>query len=297
MRADSRRRRQSPHGRRIRNYGRGRLPHGAHPHPHAGGAPTHNGRRAPELTAGIGRVNSAKSIGVCTGNWPTLRQAQAPLNAPDITTAQEARDSAIVAVLLGCALRRSEVAALADGRCSGDRRRLPAQLSASGPAGSPSGRRSRSRTRRTSRTPRACAPAPSSRRAARLRPAPFRGGGAHRWALFGRIHAGGDGRRAARGCVEAVGVVCPTSRPATKCELDGQLTWRGLTRTNRATPARTPQQCQLPDVRQSGSWAISLWHRGVAGDLDSLTGGGGSRPDACPTATAACGGWRPALPR
>src|ERR1035441_6389166 len=167
----------------------------AHPHPHAGGAPTHNGRRAPELTAGIGRVNSAKSIGVCTGNWPTLRQAQAPLNAPDITTAQEARDSAIVAVLLGCALRRSEVAALADGRCSGDRRRLPAQLSASGPAGSPSGRRSRSRTRRTSRTPRACAPAPSSRRAARLRPAPFRGGGASRWALFGRIHAGGDGCR------------------------------------------------------------------------------------------------------
>jgi len=37
-----------------------------------------------------------------------------------------------------------------------------------------------------------------------------------------------DGRRTARGCVEAVGVVCPTSRPATKCEPDGQLTWRGL---------------------------------------------------------------------
>src|ERR1022692_4663366 len=30
-------------------------------------------------------------------------------------------------------------------------------------------------------------------------------------------HAAGDGRHTARGCVEAVGVVCPTSRPATKC--------------------------------------------------------------------------------
>ena len=137
----------------------------------------------------------------------------------------------------------------------------------------------------------------ASGRSAQPCAAPVRGGSAQRWALFGRVHAGGDGRRTACGCVESVGVVCPTSRPATKCELDGQLTWRGLTRTNRATPARTPQQCQLPDVRQSGSWAISLWHRGVAGDLDSLTGGGGSRPDACPTATAACGGWRPALPR
>src|ERR1039457_2952786 len=175
-------------------------------------AATDSGQLPPKLPAGIARAKSPKSMGVRSGNWPTLRQAQAPLNAPDITTAQEARDSAIVAVLLGCALRRSEVAALADGRCSGDRRRLPAQLSASGPAGSPSGRRSRSRTRRTSRPPRACAPAPSSRRAARLRPAPFRTGGAQRWALFRSIHAGGDGRRAARECAGAVGSACDTIR-------------------------------------------------------------------------------------
>jgi hypothetical protein len=31
--------------------------------------------------------------------------------------------------------------------------------------------------------------------------APVRGSGAHRWALFGRIHAGGDGCRTARECV------------------------------------------------------------------------------------------------
>ena len=55
------------------------------------------------------------------------------------------------------------------------------------------------------------------RRAARPGATPVRGGGSRRWALFGRIHTGGDGRHTARGCVEAVGVVCPTSRPATKC--------------------------------------------------------------------------------
>lgn len=39
-------------------------------------------------------------------------QAQALLNAPDITTTKGLRDRAIIAVLLGCGLRRSEVAAL-----------------------------------------------------------------------------------------------------------------------------------------------------------------------------------------
>ena len=45
---------------------------------------TDNGLLAPELAAGIARVKSAKSIGVRTGNWLSLRQAQALLNAPDI---------------------------------------------------------------------------------------------------------------------------------------------------------------------------------------------------------------------
>src|ERR1039457_2757899 len=71
-----------------------------------------NGLLAPELAAGIARVKSAKSIGVRTGNWLSLKQAQALLNAPDITTTKGLRDRAIVAVLLGCGLRRSEVAAL-----------------------------------------------------------------------------------------------------------------------------------------------------------------------------------------
>ena len=57
-------------------------------------------------------MKSAKSIGVRTGNWLSLRQAQALLNAPDITTMKGLRDRAIIAVLLGCGLLRSEVAAL-----------------------------------------------------------------------------------------------------------------------------------------------------------------------------------------
>ena len=71
-----------------------------------------NGLLAPELAAGIGRVKSAKAIGVRAGNWLSLKQAQALLDAPNIGTLKGLRDRAIIAVLLGCALRRSEVAAL-----------------------------------------------------------------------------------------------------------------------------------------------------------------------------------------
>jgi integrase len=71
-----------------------------------------NGLLAPELAAGIVRVKSAKSIGIRVGNWLSLRQAQALLSAPDIATVKGLRDRAILAVLLGCGLRRSEVPAL-----------------------------------------------------------------------------------------------------------------------------------------------------------------------------------------
>ncbi len=71
-----------------------------------------NGLLAPELAAGISRVKGAKSKGVRVGNWLSVRQAQALLNAPDVTTKKGLRDRAMLAVLHGCGLRRSEVAAL-----------------------------------------------------------------------------------------------------------------------------------------------------------------------------------------
>src|SRR5580700_6268655 len=74
-----------------------------------------NGLLAPELAAGIARVRSAKSVGIRTGNWLSVRQAQSLLNAPDVSTVRGLRDRAILAVLLGCGLRRSEVAALTFG--------------------------------------------------------------------------------------------------------------------------------------------------------------------------------------
>jgi site-specific recombinase XerD len=74
-----------------------------------------NGLLAPELAAGIARVKSAKSVGIRVGNWLSLRQAQTLLNTPDPSTLKGLRDRAILAVLLGCGLRRSEVAALTIG--------------------------------------------------------------------------------------------------------------------------------------------------------------------------------------
>src|SRR5205085_7922176 len=68
-----------------------------------------NGLLDPELAAGIARVKSAKCVGVRTGNWLSARQAQALINAPDTTTLRGLRNRAILAVLLGCGLRRSEV--------------------------------------------------------------------------------------------------------------------------------------------------------------------------------------------
>jgi site-specific recombinase XerD len=71
-----------------------------------------NGMLEPELAAGIARVRSAKSVGIRVGNWLSVRQAKSLLNAPDVSTVRGLRDRAILAVLLGCGLRRSEVAAL-----------------------------------------------------------------------------------------------------------------------------------------------------------------------------------------
>jgi integrase len=71
-----------------------------------------NGLLSPELAAGIVRVKGMKRIGVRVGNWLSLGEAQNLLSTPNIATAKGRRDRAILAVLLGCGLRRSEVAGL-----------------------------------------------------------------------------------------------------------------------------------------------------------------------------------------
>jgi site-specific recombinase XerD len=68
-----------------------------------------------QLASGVGKVKGVKSAGTRTGNWLTQAQAQALLDAPDATTLKGARDQAILAVLLGCGLRRGELAALTFG--------------------------------------------------------------------------------------------------------------------------------------------------------------------------------------
>jgi|SRR5271156_4592145 len=66
--------------------------------------------------AGIGPGDqpseSVKFTGIRVGNSLSQRQAQALLSTPDISTVRGLRDRAILGVLLGCGLRRSEVAAL-----------------------------------------------------------------------------------------------------------------------------------------------------------------------------------------
>jgi site-specific recombinase XerD len=71
-----------------------------------------NGLLPPEVAASIMRVKGVKSTGVRVGNWLSLQQAQDLLSAPNIVTVKGLRDRAMLAVLLGCGLRRSEVAAL-----------------------------------------------------------------------------------------------------------------------------------------------------------------------------------------
>lgn len=71
-----------------------------------------NGLLAGETANGIARVKGAKMRGVRSGNWLTQDKAQALLDAPDLTTLKGLRDRALLAVLLGAGLRRSESAAL-----------------------------------------------------------------------------------------------------------------------------------------------------------------------------------------
>jgi site-specific recombinase XerD len=72
----------------------------------------HNGHLTPALAQGIVGIKGVKQSGVRSGNWLTRDQAQQLLDIPSTGSIRGLRDRAILAVLLGCGLRRSEVAAL-----------------------------------------------------------------------------------------------------------------------------------------------------------------------------------------
>ena len=70
------------------------------------------GLLSPELAAGIRRVKGMRRIGVRLGNWLTPEQGRRLLESAAPSSARDLRDHAMVAMLIGCGLRRAELLAL-----------------------------------------------------------------------------------------------------------------------------------------------------------------------------------------
>jgi integrase len=72
-----------------------------------------SGLLSPELGAGIRRVKGVRRLGVRVGNWLTPAQGKLLLERSDTATLRGKRNHAIVAMLIGCGLRRGELLSLA----------------------------------------------------------------------------------------------------------------------------------------------------------------------------------------
>jgi integrase len=70
------------------------------------------GLLSPELAAGIRRVKGVRRIGVRLGNWLSPEQGRRLLKCATPSTPRQLRDHAMVAMLIGCGLRRAELLAL-----------------------------------------------------------------------------------------------------------------------------------------------------------------------------------------
>jgi site-specific recombinase XerD len=73
------------------------------------------GLLSPELVAGIRRVKGVPQLGRRVGNWLSAVEGEQLLSGTNAETLRQKRDAAIISLLLGCGLRRSEVVALAFG--------------------------------------------------------------------------------------------------------------------------------------------------------------------------------------
>ena len=71
-----------------------------------------SGLLSPDLAAGIRRVKGSKKLGIRLGNWLTADEARRLWQLPDPAKLKGKRDRAILAVLLGCGLRRRELTEL-----------------------------------------------------------------------------------------------------------------------------------------------------------------------------------------
>ena len=71
-----------------------------------------SGLLSPELVAGIRRVKGVKRFGQPVGNWLAVEEGQQLVGAVRTDTLRGKRDAAMLGLLLGCGLRRSEVANL-----------------------------------------------------------------------------------------------------------------------------------------------------------------------------------------
>jgi site-specific recombinase XerD len=71
-----------------------------------------SGLLSPDLAAGIRRVKGARKLGCRLGNWLTVEQARTLWQLPNPGSLKGKRDRAILAVLLGCGLRRRELTEL-----------------------------------------------------------------------------------------------------------------------------------------------------------------------------------------
>lgn len=74
-----------------------------------------NGLIDESLVSGILRIEGIRKEGKRLGNWLKRDDAQKLINSPDNTTLKGIRDRALLAVLAGCGLRRSEVTGLTFG--------------------------------------------------------------------------------------------------------------------------------------------------------------------------------------